>query len=53
MHISYISEIFQKSLQLITKKKKNGLDGCVYNFSLDYDTIDISNTTSIHKYLIQ
>ena len=52
MHISYISEIFQKSLQLITRKK-NGLDGCVYNFSLDYDTIDISNTTSIHKYLIQ
>ena len=33
--------------------KKTGLNGSVYDFSVDYDTIDISNTGDIHKYLME
>ena len=29
-----------------------GLNGCVYNFSVDYNAIDNSNTINIHKYLL-
>lgn len=34
-------------------KKKNGLNGYVCNFSVDYDTIDISDIIDIHKYLMK
>ena len=30
-----------------------GLNGYVYNFSVDYDTIDTSNIINIHKYLMR
>ena len=29
---------------------KTGLNGCVYNFSVDYNTIDINHNINIHKY---
>ena len=31
--------------------KKTGLNGCVYNFSVDYRAFDTSNISDIHKYL--
>ena len=31
--------------------KKTGLNGCVYNFSVDYKTFDTSDKIDIHKYL--
>ena len=31
--------------------KKTGLNGCVYDFSVDYRAVDISDTTNIDKYL--
>ena len=33
--------------------KKTGLKGCVYDFSVDYDAIDVSNILDIHKYLME
>ena len=33
--------------------KKAGLNGCVYNFSVDYKTFDTSNIVNIHKYLMK
>ena len=33
--------------------KKTGLEGYVYNFSVDYNLIDDSNTINIHKYLMK
>ena len=32
--------------------KKAGLNGCLYNFSVDYKASDISVITNIHKYLM-
>ena len=31
--------------------KKTGLNGCVYDFSVDYRALDTSNIIGIHKYL--
>ena len=36
-----------------TWKKKTGLNGWVYSFSVDYRTFDISNIINIHKYLMK
>ena len=33
------------------KKKKTGLNGYVYDFSADYDSTDVDDIKSIHKYL--
>ena len=33
--------------------KKTGLNGCVFNFSVDYKAFDTSNIIHIHKYLIK
>ena len=33
--------------------KKAGLNGCVFNFSVDYKAFDTSNIIHIHKYLIK
>ena len=33
--------------------KKSGLKGCVYDFSIDYDAIAVSNILDIDKYLIE
>ena len=34
-------------------KKKIGLNGCVYDFCVDYRAFDTSNIIGIHKYLIK
>ena len=34
-------------------KKKTGLNGCVYDFSVDYRAFDTSSIIDIHKYLIK
>ena len=47
--IPYVKEIFQEMFQLITWKK-TGLNGYVYDFSVDYRAFDIIN---IHKYLMK
>ena len=31
--------------------KKSGLQSCVYDFSVDYDAIEVSDILDIHKYL--
>ena len=33
--------------------EKAGLNGYVYDFSVDYNIIDPSNITNVHKYLIK
>ena len=33
--------------------KKNGFNGYVYDFSVDYDVTDIDDIKSIHKYLMR
>ena len=33
--------------------KKTGLNGNVYDFSVDYNVIDTSNIIDIHKYLMK
>ena len=33
--------------------KKTGLEGCVYDFSGDYDSIAVSDILDIHKYLME
>ena len=33
--------------------KKTRLNGCVYNFSVDYGAFDISDIIKIHKYLMR
>ena len=47
--------MFQEILQLIKWKKqkqnKTGLNGYVYNFSVDYNIIN-SNIIDIHKYSV-
>ena len=33
--------------------KKNGFNGCIYDFSTDYNAIAVSDILDIHKYLIE
>ena len=33
--------------------KKTGLNGCMYDFSVDYRAFDTSNIIDIHKYLMK
>ena len=35
------------------KKKKTGLNGYVYDFSVDYDVIAVDGILDIHKYLME
>ena len=35
------------------KKKKTGLNGYVYDFSVDYDAIAVVDVLDIHKYLMK
>ena len=37
----------------VDNMKKTGLKGYVYDFSVDYDAISISDITDIHKYLME
>ena len=34
-------------------KKKTGLNGYVYDFSVDYDATDVDHIKDIHKYLMR
>ena len=47
--------MFRKSLGDFSANimKKTGLNGCVYNFSVDYKTFDTSDIIDIHKYLMK
>ena len=36
-----------------TNIKKTGFNGYIYDFSVDYDSIDVSNIKDIHKYLMK
>ena len=33
--------------------KKTGFNGYIYDFSVDYDSIDVDNIKGIHKYLMK
>ena len=33
--------------------KKTGLNGYVYDFSVDYDAIEVNDILDIHKYLMK
>ena len=37
----------------VDNMKKTGLNGCVYDFSVDYDFIANDRTLDIHKYLMK
>ena len=37
----------------VDNMKKTGLTGYVYDFSVDYDSIDVDNIKDIHKYLMK
>ena len=37
----------------VDNMKKAGLKGCVYDFSVDYDAISVSDIFYIHKYLME
>ena len=52
MCLENFSEDFSAK-NLKKKKKKTGLNGCVYNFSVDYRAFDISDIMNIHKYLMK
>ena len=53
--IKKISLVFSKYLKEfhIYENEKTGLNGCVYEFSVDYNIIDTSNIVNIHKYLLK
>ena len=48
MRFHYVWVMFQKIFQMI----KTGLCGYVYDFSADYDSIDVDDLLDIHKYLL-
>ena len=33
--------------------RKTGLNGCMYNFAVDYKAFDISDISNIHEYLMK
>ena len=33
--------------------KKTGFNGCVYDFSVDYDAIKVSDILDIHKFFME
>ena len=37
----------------VDNMKKTALKGCVYDFSIDYDAIEVSDILDIHKYLME
>ena len=50
MYLHCTVVIFQKSFHLI-KWKENGLYEYAYDFSVDYDNIEIDDILEIYKYL--
>ena len=58
--VQRLSNLKQKILKLICMNdwptdnmKKTSLKGCVYDFSGDYDAVEVSNILDIHKYLME
>ena len=47
--LGYISKFFSVD----NMKKKTGLNGYVYDFSVDYDAIAVDDILDIHKYLME
>ena len=41
------------ALDNMKKKKKNGMNGLVYNFFFNYQIADVSDITDIHKHLMK
>ena len=37
----------------VDNMKKTGFNGCIYDFSVDYDAIAVSDILDIHKYLMK
>ena len=50
--LHYVQETFQKIGQQMIRKK-TGLNGQVYDFSVDYDAIAVDDVLDIHKYLMK
>ena len=44
--------MLQKMFQQVTWKK-TGFNGYIYDFSVDYDSIDVDGIKNIHKYLMK
>ena len=42
-----------KDFSVDNMKKKTGLNGYVYDFSVDYDAITVDDILEIHKYLME
>ena len=42
-----------KDFSVDNMKKKTGLNGYVYDFSVDYDAIAVDDILDIHKYLME
>ena len=42
-----------KRLSVDNMKKKTGLNGYVYDFSVDYDAIAVDDILDTHKYLME
>ena len=53
--ITSISTVLRNHIErlVIGNMKKTGLEGCIYDFSVDYDAITISDIFDIHKYLMK
>ena len=52
MQFYCVQETFQKTFP-VDNMKKTGLNGYVYDFSVDYDTIAVDDILDIHKYLMK
>ena len=50
-HILCVQETFQN--WSVDNMKKTGLNGYVYDFSVDYDAIPMNDILDIHKYLMK
>ena len=48
LRLGNVSKIFSPS-----NMKKSGFNGYIYNFSVDYDSIDVVDILDIHKYLMK
>ena len=54
MKFNYVQEMFKKKFQKIkANMKKTGLNGYLYDFSVDYDAITVDDILDIHNYLMK
>ena len=45
--------MFQKIFQPASNMKKTGFNGYIYDFSADYDAINVDDMLDIYKYLME